>query len=140
MAYVPNRTTYKLVFEDPAYDGLEVSAYAGSIGQYLDIAKLADLDLTPPYSAEDLEPVFALFEAFAGKPADDRGPAAKGVLVSWNIEQPKGRKVPATVAGLRSLEITLAMAIINAWMNAVAGTALPLDATDLELPVQPLGS
>lgn len=128
MAYVPNRTTYKLVFEDPAYDGLEVSAYAGSIGQYLDIAKLADLDLTPPYSAEDLEPVFALFEAFTS------------VLKSWNIEQPIGKKVPPTVAGLRSLEITLAMAIIHAWMNAVAGTALPLDATDLDLPVEPLGS
>jgi hypothetical protein len=128
MAYVPQRTTYKLVFEDPEYDGLEVSAYAGSIGQYMEIAKLADLDLTPPFSEDVLEPIYALFEAFAS------------VLVKWNIEQPKGKKVPATVQGLKSLEITLAMAIIHAWMNAVVGTAVPLEPTDLELPVEPLAS
>jgi hypothetical protein len=126
MGYVPQRTTYKLIF--PAeYNGLEVVTYAGSVAQYLDIAKLADVDLSAPIGADMLELVFPLFEAF------------DTVLVRWNIEQPKGKKVPGNAAGLKSLELPLAMAIINAWMNAVAGS-IPLDGTDLDLPVEPLGT
>jgi hypothetical protein len=127
MAFVPQRTTYRLVFEDPEYNGLEVVTYAGTVAQYLDIAKLADIDLTPPYTSDLLEPVYPLFDAF------------DSVLVKWNIEQPKGKKVPATAAGLKSLELPLAMAIVNAWMTAVAGS-VPLDASDLDLPVEPLAS
>lgn len=128
--YVPARTTYKLIFDQ--YDGLEVVANAGSIGQYMDIAKLADFDWKPepPYTREQLESVEQLLEAFGS------------VLVRWNIELSRGKKVPATVEGLKSLEPGFAMSLVYAWMEAAEG-GLPLagsDGGDLDLPVEPLAS
>lgn len=114
MGYVPTRTTYKLVFEDPEYNGLEVYTKAGALGDYMDIAKLASVDWSPPYNVEQIEQVDELLKSFCR------------VLVSWNIEEPAKKPVPANLRGLKSLDLKLAMAIITAWMNAAAGEAVPL--------------
>lgn len=123
MGYVPTRTTYKLVFENPEYNGLEVATKAGRLGDYMEIAKLANVDWAPPYTLEQLDQVDELLRTFAGDPKDRKN--YPGVLVSWNIEDPK--PIPANLAGLKSLDLKLAMAIIVAWMNAAAGEAVPLD-------------
>ena len=124
MAYVPTRTTYKLVFDDE-FAGLEVNARAGAVGDYMLIARLADVDWSPPYTAAQLEEVDELFRTFAGDSRNRK--KYPGFIESWNIEEPVGKPLPITLEALKSLPVRLVQAIVVGWMDAIAGQALPLD-------------
>jgi hypothetical protein len=120
LGYVRERRNYKLVFTDDEFDGLEVVARSASVATYERIAGLATREYGSVPTADDLEEIAALLEAFAA------------VLVSWNLEEPTGkgdkvRPVPATLAGLKAQDLPFVQAIILAWMNAVAGVSVPLD-------------
>ncbi len=117
MGYVRERRNYRLVFEDDEYDGLEVVARSASVAAYRRIAELASTPFSSPPSAEDLIEIDNLYQAFAAQ------------LVSWNLEEEDGTPVPATLAGLQDQDLPFAMAIILAWMNAVAGVSPPLPDT-----------
>ncbi len=132
MGYRRQRPSYRLVFEDAEYVGLEVVAQSASIEAYQRIATLATREVGEHPTAEDLEEVANLLKAFAG------------VLVSWNLETEAGEPVPATLDGLRSQDLPLVMVIVLAWMNAVAGVSAPLGAASssgelvASLPMEPL--
>lgn len=122
MGYVRALKNYRLIFTDPELDGLEVVAKSASVATYERIAGLATREYGTVPSAEDLEEIAALLEAFAE------------VLVSWNLEERTGkgdkvRPVPATLAGLKAQDLPFVVAIILAWMQAVAGVSTPLDET-----------
>lgn len=42
-------------------------------------------------------------------------------LVSWNLEDEKGKPVPANAKGIDDQELELLMAIMEAWMDAMIG-------------------
>lgn len=109
MGYRRQRPTYHLVFADEEYAGLEVKVRSGSVKTYRAIASLAGHEFSDPPSPEDLARQAALDEAFVS------------VLVSWNVEDDDGQPVPATLAGLESLDLPFVLAIVLAWMEAVAG-------------------
>jgi hypothetical protein len=118
MGYVRERKNYRLVFTDAEFEGLEVVTSSASVAQYQRIAALSTKEYGTKPSVEDLEEIDALLELFGEH------------LVSWNLEEEvKGRTraVPATAAGLKRQDLPFAMAIITAWMEAVAGIAVPLD-------------
>lgn len=117
MGYVRQRKTYRLAFADGEFEGLEVTARSASVDAYQRIATLATRQVSAPPSAEDLAEIDHLYRAFAG------------VLVSWNLEEEDGTPVPATYDGLKAQDLPFAVAVILAWMDAVAGVSRPLDGT-----------
>lgn len=109
MGFVREAKVYNLVWSDDELAGLEVKARAAGFATYRRIAELATVQIAWPPTAEDLVRVDDLHEAFGAQ------------LVSWNLEEAEGVPVPATVEGLRSQDPELTLAIILAWMTAVAG-------------------
>lgn len=111
MAYKASGKKYKLTFgEDTDFEGLEVRAKGCSTGDFLRLASLAE-NLDPKNM--DLEEIGELFTLFAG------------CIVEWNIEDDDDVPVPTTKDGLLSLDIDLVLAVLTAWMEAVAGVSGP---------------
>lgn len=131
MGYVHQRKTYRLVFEG-GLEGLEVVAKSASGAAYKRIAGMANREWANPLSDEDLGEFEALCEAFAD------------VLVEWNLEEEHEAKgkvvrkaVPPTLKGLMDQDLELVMAIVMAWMDAVAGRAA-VTVDESSLPMDPL--
>lgn len=95
---------YVLKFEDR--DGLEVTVDGISTGDLLDVAGWAAQVKDSKDAAGNLDAVGKLMGMLAT------------ALVEWNVEDRHGKPVPVTLAGLRSLKLTLVMDIVNAWMAA----------------------
>lgn len=107
MGFTPNRKLFKLVFEGELA-GLEVLARSSSVVVYKRIAGYANRPFASPPTDEDLEALADLYAAFAA------------VLVEWNLEEPQGVPVPATLDGVETQEPGLVNAIVTAWLDAVA--------------------
>lgn len=118
MGYVWKGKTYRLVFADDEFAGLEVVAKSASVGAYRRIADLATREFHHPPTEDDLAEIDNLFDEFAK------------VLVSWNLEDEDGdgkrTPVPPTLEGMHSQDLTLVRQIIWSWMEAVAGISAPL--------------
>lgn len=133
MGYVRERKVYRLRFVDDDMAGLVVEAHSTNLGAFLDVAEWVDIDPTST-SPEDLRKLASLFETFAD------------ALVSWNLEEPAGVPVPATLEGLRSQDVDFCLAIIRAWFEAVGGVPGPLGARssagelslEASIPMEPL--
>lgn len=110
MGFVPPTTGVKLTFDGSMYEGLEVTMDAVSTGTVLDIMENFDAA-----KSGDTAAFKSLLDGFSG------------ALESWNIEDRRtGEPVPATLAGLRTLDFTLAMAVIGAWLGTVSEAPPPL--------------
>lgn len=138
--------TYRLVFADPEFEGLEVRARSVPTGQFLKITELMGLKDSGGFTAEDKDKITELFATFAD------------ALIDWNLEddekdesgQRTGRDipVPATLAGLLTQDLDFVLDIIKAWMDAVTtvpdavGKASPSGVTYPEglIPMDPLSS
>ena len=129
MGYIRKRPTYRLIFQDPELEGLEVVAKSASVEAYQRIAELSSRQFATHVSPEDLVEADNLFRAFAA------------VLVEWNLEEAnaKGKvlPVPATYEGLKAQDLPFVMQIILAWMNAVEGVFAPAVA-EADLPMEAL--
>jgi hypothetical protein len=138
--YTPKRRTFRLIFEDEEFAGLVVRAKSVPIGGLLDalgLAALGDvLDHPEKMRPEDLAKLEALFETFAD------------ALLEWNVRDERGRKVPATLAGVRSQDTDFILSVIKAWYQGVVGVSAPLGARSSNgppsepprLPMESLGS
>lgn len=122
MGFQPPRKTYVLDFEGTELDGLEVKARSAPLGMMLELGGLADGFQGVP----DVEDVEAMPEAEQVKMVRGSMDALRSivelyaqVLVSWNYEDPDGEQVPATVAGMLTLDPGHMMMIIQAWRQAV---------------------
>ncbi|MFI6304270.1 hypothetical protein ACIBCH_20560 [Amycolatopsis thailandensis] len=99
MGFNGSPTTYALEFDHPELEGLKVRVRRGSV------------QLRNDYDdAEKWQERLAIFAS---------------VLVEWNVEI-DGVPVPLTVEGLTSLEDTVLLPILQAWMEARRPTA-PLE-------------
>lgn len=117
MGYTRNRV-YKLVFDDPSMEGLEVRARSVKLKQMLKMMHLTGKDERNTGQVEEMLDIFA------------------SALVSWNLEdemldesgEPTGVKlpVPANREGLESQDFDFVFEIILAWMGAVMSVAGPL--------------
>jgi hypothetical protein len=104
MGFEPPETLYKLIFEDPAMAGLEVTAREPTTGQLLTLTEVGSGDPKNAGPAQ-IKSAFALFA---------------GLLDSWNVER-KGVPVPADFSGVLSLSPGFITKIIDALGKAVAG-------------------
>lgn len=103
------RRTLKLVFEDEQYAGLEVQARPMSIDQVEEYTSL-----TTDEATTKAEAIGRLL-----------GPFAENML-GWNMEEPDGSPVPATLAGLRTFDMPFLWDLLKAWARASAGVSRPL--------------
>lgn len=134
MGYVRKSKTYRLTWADGDLEGLEVICRSGTVATYQRLAALKERDYTAIPTAEDLAENDAVYRSFAG------------VLVSWNLEEPKNpakpdgptRPVPATYEGLVAQDPEFVDSIILAWMSAVAGVPVDLEGLEESLPVEAL--
>lgn len=108
MGYRPKRKIFNLDFTGTEHDGLHATVRGVSTGQALDIeAARAD-------GSDDA--IRGMLELIAEQ------------LIEWNVEDPDtGEPVPANLDGVRALEIGLNLAIVNAWLTAMAGVPAPLE-------------
>jgi hypothetical protein len=113
MGYVRQRKVYRLRFADEDMAGLVVQARSAPVGQFLGLAKLAELK-GGDFRAEDAERIDELFRGFAS------------CLVDWNLEGEDGTPVPATLEGIYTQETDFILQIIFAWIEAIAGVSVPL--------------
>lgn len=98
-------TLITLKFADPSFDGLEVKCKLVPLAQVTEAASLANVDPNR-LNNEDLAKVERLVAAFAS------------ALVEWNLTR-KGKKVPATMSGVKSLDIVFTMQLVEAWLSAM---------------------
>lgn len=108
MGYKREPTIYKLKFEDPEFEGLEIRTKSVPLGVFLDMEELIAQERL------DRESLDKLFEHFAG------------VLVGWNLEDQDDNPVPATIGGLYSQDLVFVRAIIDAWRDAMTDLPAPL--------------
>lgn len=125
--------TYRLVFEDPAFDGLEIRARSVPVGMFV---KLVALAANAKGSA--VPEIAELFDAFAG------------ALVEWNLTDVdadgKEVPVPATREAVHAQDVDFMLAIALAWMQAIGDVDAPLGAGSTNggpggtqiLPMEPL--
>jgi hypothetical protein len=127
---------YRLVFEDPDLEGLEVKARSVAIGKLLQISELKELRNSGELDGDGIAKTRDLLQIFAD------------ALVSWNLEDDADQPIPATLDGLLDQDLGFVLQIIEAWMEAVTsvskslGKASPSGVTFPEgsLPMEPLSS
>ncbi|MDH6116915.1 hypothetical protein ABH930_000334 [Kitasatospora sp. GAS204A] len=116
MGFRVKRKAYKLVFQGTEFDGLEATVRSLTTGQLLQLeaARLARAAGGTGSEGATREMVEFLADA----------------LVEWNAEnEDDGTPIPATLDGLLSQDLDVAMAIIAAWQQAMNGVAAPLSET-----------
>ena len=108
--------TYRLVFGDPEFKGLEIVVRRMALGAFRATASVATVDRE---------------QVLAGKVDDfnlatiDRILAELGeALVRWNITR-KGEPVPCNIQELNRLDLAFGYAVLDAWMDAAARHQLP---------------
>lgn len=108
-------TLYKLVFEDPQFEGLEITTRSTSMAGLLGMAQLADVAGGKATSAE-LSQLRPLLERFVS------------CVVEWNLED-DGVAVPVTIDALLDQDPDFVMATVMAWTEAISGVPDPLGET-----------
>lgn len=114
MGYVRNKV-FKLVFEDPSMDGLEVRAGSVKLKKILKLMKLAESTERSPDQMGEMLDIFS------------------AALISWNVEETvldengsSRQPVPATREGLESQDFDFVFEIILAWMEGLMSVSSPL--------------
>lgn len=126
MGYEIQETTYRLKLEEL---GAEVVVREPSIGATGAAAALAEVDFDAVRDGRiapgDVGRIMSLLDAFAG------------CLASWDLTR-EGQPVPATVEGVRSLPLPLALAIISAWMDTINAHVEAARVDEVDLPMDAL--
>lgn len=108
MGYKPKRKIYHLDFAGTDFEGLNVSIRGLNTGQYMDLFQ-------------------AKAEAEAGGETNNLLTIMASRLVAWNVEADDDMPVPATLDGIKTQDLDLNLAIVNAWTTAMAGVPAPLE-------------
>lgn len=135
MGYTPRSTVYVLDFSGTEHDGLEVRMRATALGTLFDAGELVGIaeridaaGASAIPAAEDVDRMVDQYRDLADH------------LVSWNVEIPAGTPVPATLDGLKKLELPLVNQIAQAWRTAMGQVAPPLPQSSSSGPLPDLSS
>ena len=106
------RKLYHLNFEAADLDGFECYASGTTLDQFVEITALAEeLKTEEGRTKENIEKQFTVFAQH---------------LKSWNLDDDDDQPVPCTYEGLAGQEFDFVMAIMMAWMAAIASVPDPL--------------
>lgn len=135
MGYKREPRTYRLVFDESEFEGLEVTARSVPVRNFVGLLALATATEGNP--TEHMGEIGKLFDGFAG------------ALVSWNLTQTDDGGVevpiPADLEGVYAQDVDFMLRIISAWLGAIGGVPGPLDgasaggerSVELSLPMEP---
>lgn len=112
--YRPEETIFRLRFPAGKHAGLVVDMRPISVGEFLDIAEMSDIN-PQRMSATDLPKMRRLFEILAAG------------IIEWNLLDRDGQPVPPDVDGIRTQDLMLVMDLAGAWMEAVGDVPAPLE-------------
>jgi len=119
MGYEAPGTGNKLDFTGTAHEGLEVTVDSVPLGLLMDI--MGSFGALQAMGEQlDIEVAQPVIESLI----DNFGQ----VLESWNVEK-RGVPVPATPAGIRTLDFSFFMVIVGAWLTGTAEAPPPLPGT-----------
>lgn len=123
MGYKRKRKIFNLKFQDPEFAGLEVRVKSPTLGRFIEVANLGDVNVASPTPQVVNTMVSTLVD----------------VIVSWNLEDDDDQPIPVTDAALRDLDPDFLGAVFEAWGEAVAEVPAPLadsssSGRQLELP------
>lgn len=108
MGYRLEPKVYNLKFED--HPGFELTVRSVKVGELLTIMKLA-ASLGEKTADEQVRDLFGRFAR---------------QITGWNLEDEHGKKIPATLDGLLSLDdFGFVMSLVTAWVEAITGTKSP---------------
>jgi hypothetical protein len=132
MGYKRERRVYRLVFDDPEFEGLEVRARSIPIR---DLKRLMALDTESDSKGDRAAAITEMMFSFAE------------ALVSWNMEDDNG-PVPPTLESIEAEDADFMMMIIGQWLSVISRVddASPLPATsgsgsqslEVSIPMEPL--
>lgn len=125
--------TYRLVFDDPEYRGLEVVVRRMSFGAFRAQTGITTLNPEKLAAGQLDRADVERFDTVLRELVD--------ALVEWNLEDRHGNPVPCTREGLDSQDLAFGLAVLDAWMTAAAQhqkPARPDPALEAGLPVSPL--
>lgn len=111
--FTPPKTIYVLDFDGTELAGLKAKMRGGKLGAAFEVAPLVGADLDN-LTSENTKAALAQYEDMAAH------------LVEWNILDDTGNKVPATLDGLKTLEVRHVNMIAEAWQRAQVGVPGPL--------------
>jgi len=114
MAFKRKRKVYRLDFEGTEYEGLELKVRGLTTGEYLDMVALSAPGTDGDGETDGLLRMLSTH------------------LVSWNLVDEEGEPVPTTFEGIRTNDLTMNMAIISAWTEAMVN--LPAGTEKKSLP------
>lgn len=92
--------TYNLKFE--GLEGLEVNIKGLNTGQMMELWE----DKSDSSTSESSKETLLRFSA---------------ALISWNIEDENGVPIPATLEGIKSLDVSFVLTMVNGWTTALSG-------------------
>lgn len=131
MGFKAKKKLYLLKFQDPSYEGLEVTATTVSMETMLWVQSLG-----------------ARVNDIAKDPAGFRQvvDVLVGAILSWNLEDDEDRPIPVSSAALLAQDPDFVSDIMVAWTAAITGVSGPLgegsisgpQPPGLSLPMEPL--
>ena len=108
---IPDQTAH-LTFSGTDYDGAEIWVRLNvSFRHYIALREAAEGD--------DQAKMAALFGG--------------DVLMDWNLEDDAGQPIPANGEGMLEIPLSLAMLVVQHWVEAVSGVSSPLPETSEDI-------
>ena len=108
---IPDQTAH-LTFSGTDYDGAEIWVKLNvSFRHYIALREAAEGD--------DQAKMAALFGG--------------DVLMDWNLEDDAGQPIPANGEGMLEIPLSLAMLVVQHWVEAVSGVSSPLPETSEDI-------
>lgn len=108
------RRTYRLTFDDPTLEGLEVRMRAATIDQIIQLNQVFRPSIFASTDPEDEGRRDQLFDLLAAG------------IVSWNREEDDGTPIEPDAKGLRGEDVDIVGAIVKGWSKASSGVPSPL--------------
>lgn len=102
MGFQRKRKVYKLDFSGTEYDGLEVKVGGLTTGEYLEL-----IALSAPGVVDEGDETSGMLKLLARH------------IKSWNLEE-DDEPIPCTFDGIKSNDLAMNMAIIQAWTSALS--------------------
>lgn len=96
MGYRRKSKTYRIIWDEGEYEGLEIRMKSLSVGEMLELGSATE---------------GGVYENLV-KPFTDH-------LISWNLEDENGKPVPATSKGVGEQDMDLVVAAAMKWMSAM---------------------
>lgn len=116
MGFRPEPRTYTLQFTEPSLDGFEVKVRSVSLDEFMKMTGVDEETALGGVTIRDEKPVApTLLEKIVGR------------IVSWNLDDDKGKPLPVTYTSLKKQDLYLNRALAKAYLEAVSGVSAPLD-------------